>query len=611
MQQTKADILPRQSDLGSKATDRAFAPRRLWLLGLVLLGIYVVLPGLAAGVTLAEPSFASELFHWVKRCSRESLVAWRETGQHAYGPAEFLALCGVLFGLYALAVRLAGRHQDLRTQRLIFAFGTLFLLVQIFSPVMLSTDVFAYTLYGRVVSVYHANPYFASPPIAAGDPFLHLFGQEYLPSWYGPIWTMLSAGLARFGGEHIGFTVLLFRLTAIAAAIGCAGLIWASLRHHAPERAAQGLVFFLWNPLVVIETGLNGHNDSVMLALVLLSVWLHLRGWKTGAVIALTLSAFVKFLTGMLVPLYLLLVLRTASNWRERAVFLVRSGLAVGLICVAMATFTKADSGSPASEAALATDFYANNFHELLFKGLRRVLGEDPASVRSPIYFQGWWLSAKTNTTLRAEASRDARVQQYLRPGEPVVVMSPQYDDEWAQVYIPRAHAQGFAVAEDFDEANEPGQADERARLFATMTAERPTVKLANEILRAALWLAFAGLGLLCAWRATTFEEYLVWSAAALLASYYLIITEIWPWYANWAVALGALASTRAPARFALILSACVMTLYVTLGYQGSDAAWVFKLRSIPAFVLPLVLFVVLGARRGANRRPAVSGSER
>jgi hypothetical protein len=50
---------------------------------------------------------------------------------------------------------------------------------------------------------------------------------------------------------------------------------------------------------------------------------------------------------------------------------------------------------------------------------------------------------------------------------------------------------------------------------------------------------------------------------------------------------LAELAPTRMPARFAVILFACVLTLYITIGFQGSDPAWVYTFRSIPAFILP------------------------
>ncbi len=548
-----------------------------------------------------------EIFGWLHNLTKPALEALHNSGSRSRAWPFFVGICAALFGIYASALKLARDEQGLRAQKLIFLSGAAFLLVQCFAPIMLSSDVFLYALYGRVLAVYHGNPYDLKPAVAADDPFLNLFGLDYLPSWYGPLWNLISAGVAWLGGGRVGLTILLFRLTAIGAALGCAGLILASLRRLAPERATQGLVFFLWNPLVILETGLSGHNDAVMLLFVMLAVWLHLRGFRAGVVVALLLSALLKFITGMLVPLYLLLVLRQSKTWRERIEFLARSGVAVVLVGLAALTFTKAHSGAATSHAAGAADFYVNNFHGLLFKGLRRALGEDAESVRSPIYFQGWWLAAKTNTDLRGQPAEHGKVCRSLAAGTRVVVIAPQESDLWARAYDPVSHERGFVKTSDFNESARPAYADDLAKQFDTMTAERPTPQLANQLLRAVLWLGFAAFGLLCARRTNCLEEFLVWSAAALLASYYLITTGIWPWYANWAVALGALATHRRPARLAALLSGCVLTLYVTIGFEGRFADWVYALRSLPAFVLPLLLFAALYCR---PRKESLSGAE-
>ncbi len=579
--------------------------RTLWLLATVAFALYALLPGVALALSQAEASFCGEIFGWNRNVTKPALEALHDSGSQGRAWPFFVGLCAALFGVYAYALKLSRDEQDARAQRLILLSGAAFLLVQLIAPVMLSSDVFLYALYGRVLSVYHGNPYDLAPVIAAGDPFMKLFGQDYLPSWYGPLWNSISAGVAGLGGRQVGLTVLLFRLTAIGAALGCAGLILASLRRMAPERATQGLVFFLWNPLLVIETGLSGHNDAVMLLFVLLAVWLHLRGFKAGAIVALLLSALVKFITGMLLPLYVLLVFRQSETWRERLRFIARSGAAAALVGLATITFTRSHSGSATTHAAVAADFYINNFHELLFKGLRRALGEDAESVGSPVYFQGWWLAAKTNTCLRLQPGDEGTVRQSLAAGTRVVVIAPQESEQWVRAYDPASHQRGFVNLLDFTDSARPSDADDLAKQFDTMTADRPTPQLANHLLRAVLWLAFAAFGLLCAWRTNTFEEFLVWSAAALLASYYLITTGIWPWYANWAVALGALATHRQPARLAAILSACVLTLYVTIGFEGPYASWVYSLRSLPAFVLPLVLFIALCRR--PNLTPALN----
>jgi hypothetical protein len=570
---------------------------------LAALVLYAVLPHFITGLSLAEPSFASQVFGWVRHLSKQKLVSLQDADTHNVASFWFAGICAAEFIIYFVMLRLARRELSQRWQSFLFLAGAAFLLVQVFAPIMLSTDVYAYALYGRVVTVYHANPYDLAPPVAHDDQFLRFFGQDYLPSWYGPVWTLASAGLAKFGGGEVGLTVLLFRLTAVLAALVCAALIRACLRLTAPDRATQGMVFFLWNPLLVIETGLSGHNDSVMLLFVLLAVWLHLRGWKTGAVIALTLSALVKFLTGMLVPLYLLLVLREVKTWRERILFLARSGVAIAALAVAGSLLTHSNASGPVEQQAVATDFYANNFHELILKKLRLSLGEDADSVKAPIYFQGWWLAAETNDFLRVAPDSNAPVLRPLAPGTRVIVIAPQESD-WARVYDPAGHDRGWVDTTAFDDSTRPANADPLAKLFDTMTADRPIVQHANNLLRAALWAAFALFGLWCAWRTTNLEEFVVWSAAALLASYYLILTEIWPWYVNWAVALGALAPWRRPAKLALLLSICVMTLNITLGFEGSEADWVYQLRSLPAFVLPLALFVVLYCRRRRASQP-------
>ena len=229
--------------------------KTLWLLALFAFALYALLPFAAAGLSSAEPSFAGEIFGWVKKFSPDWLATLHGSASHVRASVCFATIVAALFGIYFFALKFSLENNDARSQKIIFLGGAAFLLVQLFAPVLLSSDVFAYALYGRVTSVYHANPYDLAPPVAADDPFLKLFGQEYLPSWYGPLWTLVSAGITKIGGEHVGLTVLLFRLTSILAALVCAWLILASLRRHASERATQGLVFFLWNPLVIIEIG--------------------------------------------------------------------------------------------------------------------------------------------------------------------------------------------------------------------------------------------------------------------------------------------------------------------------------------------------------------------
>ena len=558
--------------------------------------LYALLPGVACGLTLAEPTFAGEVFPWVRIVTKATLVGLADAGSHPGAAGRFLALCAGLFAIYAFALRAVQGVRSRTVEASVFGAGALFLVLLLCAPVMLSTDVYAYAIYGRVFAIYGANPYAETAPIMDADPFMPLFGIEYISSWYGPLWTLLSAGLAWLGGDRVGLTALLFRGLAVASALGAAALLWSHLRRTAPERAAQGLVLFLWNPLLVIETGLSGHNDAFMLALVLLGVWLHLRGWKVAAVVALTLSVLVKFLTGPVLALYVLLVLRELGSWRERFVFLARSGLAAGVVAVAIAFAAGVKLGEdvPARQSATAPDFYSNNFHELIFKRLRLALGEDPALVRQPIYFESWWVGAKSATELRAGESPNAAPLRTLAAGTPLLVLAPHLTD-WVRVYDPASATKGCVQQDAIEEITRPRALAETpaVRRFEVKAMDRPTVRTANHIIRLVTWTLFAAFGLLAAWRTVNLERFCVWSAAAMLAACFLILTEIWPWYVNWALALGALVPASRPARFAAILSAGVLTLYATIGYQGSEPAWIYDCRSLPAFVLPLVLWLL------------------
>jgi hypothetical protein len=69
------------------------------------------------------------------------------------------------------------------------------------------------------------------------------------------------------------------------------------------------LLFYIWNPLLLVEFGANGHNDVVMITFVLLAFWLHLRGMWRMAALALGLATLVKLLALLFVPGYLWLLL--------------------------------------------------------------------------------------------------------------------------------------------------------------------------------------------------------------------------------------------------------------------------------------------------------------
>jgi len=559
--------------------------------------LYLLLPSAVSKLSSAEPSFASEIFSWVKPVTRASLTALQDDDTNDIWPAvRFLACCAALFALYGFLLHLVKGRQPFLLQLLVFASGAAFLLSFLIAPVLLSTDVFSYALYGRIFSAYGSNPYLANRSFSFSDPFFAMLHHKYVPSVYGPFWTLLSAGVTRIAGVRLGLTVFLFRVLACAAVLSSAALIWSSLLRYSPERATQGLALFLWNPLVVIESGLSGHNDTAMVAFLMLGVWLHVRGHKTGAVAAFTLSALVKFVTGALVPLYVLMVLREASGWRERALLLLRGGLAAGVVMAAVILFARVSTDLPAAHYASSPQFYSNNFHELILTRVRRLLGEDAASVQVPVTFGSYWVAASTEVDLLAAPSEQAAHLAHFPPSRQLIVIAPQRGDDWLRVFDPVSRQKGYVDDQSVDEIDDPDGADSDPVVVHVEETllDWPKVQRANALVHNVAWSLFAVFGLAAAWRTKNFDGFLLWSAAVMLASYYLVMTQFWPWYVLWAVALGAMKPDAIPAKFAVWLSASVLTLYVTLGYEETDSEWIYTYRSLPAVVFPLILFALL-----------------
>jgi hypothetical protein len=78
-------------------------------------------------------------------------------------------------------------------------------------------------------------------------------------------------------------------------------------------------LLFAWNPLVVWHVAGNGHNDSVMAALLALAAYLLARQAPGPAMLAFTASALVKFGTVLLVPaaIFWWWSCRDALPWRS------------------------------------------------------------------------------------------------------------------------------------------------------------------------------------------------------------------------------------------------------------------------------------------------------
>lgn len=232
---------------------------------------------------------------------------------------------GVTVGLIVLfAVYGASLDLILRSRRPSFALvltGTfIFSLTLVFLYPVTAMDVYNYAVQGHAVTFHHVNPLVTAPATVHGDPFIS-YGGVWAESTspYGPLWIGVSTLDSLLAGTDVIRAVLVLKVISALGVVATTALLATTARERGGEPRALAAALFGWNPLVQLELVGNGHNDSMMIALLVLSlILLSGRRGPSGA-FALAGSVFVKYLTVVAVPFYLLAQLRGPKrSWRER-----------------------------------------------------------------------------------------------------------------------------------------------------------------------------------------------------------------------------------------------------------------------------------------------------
>lgn len=210
------------------------------------------------------------------------------------GDFGLIAVLTVMFASYTVAVQASDR---LSARTVLMGIGAMHALV-LLAPPLLSTDVFSYQFYGRMQDLYGANPYVAGPHALALDPLFPYIGARwsYIPTVYGPLFTALSYVLAPLS---IAGSVIAYKAIAACASLGTVALVWnsARLRGINPVKAAAlvGL-----NPLVVIYGVGGGHNDLLMMVLLMAGVYLVLAHRERGGSAMMVTASAIKLTAGVM-----------------------------------------------------------------------------------------------------------------------------------------------------------------------------------------------------------------------------------------------------------------------------------------------------------------------
>ena len=210
--------------------------------------------------------------------------------------AELLGLLLLVLGVTAQLYRRMLAHSQPPSLRAAMAIAAGGLLAAFFSPVLFSSDVYAYAAYGEMARL-GANPYAHAGPRLLSDALISAAAWQWngtLPiCLYGPAFVALAKALIVLLAP-IGMLAQLdgLRVTASAAFLLCGPLAFAAYRGNRIVRL-RAVATILLNP-AAIWCAAEGHNDAIALCGVLAGFALVRRRLDAPGAALAALAALVK-----------------------------------------------------------------------------------------------------------------------------------------------------------------------------------------------------------------------------------------------------------------------------------------------------------------------------
>jgi len=199
-------------------------------------------------------------------------------------------LIGVALGAWALLVALGWTRGTLPLKPLLAAIA-ITLLFAVATPSNQSGDVNSYAMYGRIVTIHHANPFGSYPMRFEGDPMRRRVGQiwQRTPDIYGLGFTVIMAAFAPLIGQSSFLVHFFYQLVAVAAVGIMLWLLWKRTRNPA------ALAFVGLHPLLAVSVVNGGHPDALVALGVLAGLLLAVERRPVLAGVAFAFAASVNF----------------------------------------------------------------------------------------------------------------------------------------------------------------------------------------------------------------------------------------------------------------------------------------------------------------------------
>jgi hypothetical protein len=209
--------------------------------------------------------------------------------EHLTGAQRAGLLLGAVAGWIAL-VALAWARGRLPAAGVVAAIA-LTMACAVATPSHQSKDVFSYTMYGRIVTEHHRNPYNTYPMKFEGDPMRRYVSHHWqrTPDIYGPAFTVVMAIAAPVIGESTFLARFVYQLIAVTAMVA---LLWVLWRR---TRSPTVLAFVGLHPLASVSVVNGGHPDVIVALAFVVAYFLALERRVELCGIALVAAVAINF----------------------------------------------------------------------------------------------------------------------------------------------------------------------------------------------------------------------------------------------------------------------------------------------------------------------------
>jgi alpha-1,6-mannosyltransferase len=262
----------------------------------------------------------------------------RQAARGAWLFALYTSTTLLIFWAYGALIAIARRNElrgRARLWALLFPVG-LNLVFLAWAP-MLSQDTLSYLAQGLLGYMPGSNPLLDAVQEVRDTPFgseLMARGWTTFPGItpYGILWTRVEVLVVAICGTNITAGLLLFKAIAVVASLGSAGLIWQVLGRINPPLQLAGTLAYLWNPLVLTEFAVEGHNDAVMIFFSIAAFAAAIAARPGVSLVAQLLGAMAKYISILFLLPQMVFLWRTQPDKRR----LVAHGLVAAIVIVAL-----------------------------------------------------------------------------------------------------------------------------------------------------------------------------------------------------------------------------------------------------------------------------------